>query len=187
MLNALPGAYFCSVNIANQIFDSRALRVDEQTLQNMCLPQQPPTAQPPTPFRCAQQLPINQNDLLEPNSLRVSTATSVTNTINLQAQNPTPTITIAEEIERTIPPLVVETPIFEEIGRTIPPLVETPTLNQTEQQTAISIGIGVGVGIGVAILLAVLVIALIVGVVCCVKKRDRNAKRRRTLMDRCKW
>ena len=144
--------------------------MDAQTLQNVCRPRQPPTLQPPRSIRCAQgPLPINSNVLV------VVNRTVVTNTIDLQGglQTPTPSYTIAE-FQRTIPlPLVAETPL------------------PTEPGNDNAVGIGIGVAIAVIILLACLVGGLIVGVVCSIRRRERNhpiipipkKKRRRTIMD----
>lgn len=176
VLNALPGAYFCSVSIQGVILDSNVLRVNAQTLRTVCQPQQLPTAQPPVP-RCAQR-----GILINTNNLVAATKTTVVNTINLQmgVVFPTPTYTIG--FERTvILPSVTPTPTYT-VGTVIIPSVTPAGVAVSSSgmpmaaplQERNNLGIGIGVGMALAFLLMVLVTAIIVGVVCFIKKRERN-------------
>lgn len=171
VLNAMPGAYFCSVGIAGVVLDSNALRVGLQTLQDLCLPQELPTLQPPRPRCAVRGLPIN------PTPLVVQTRLVQTNTVNLQmgVVEPTPTYSVVFERTMNIPEELVATP-------TVTPTV-TPTtqpepvgINATQPvpDNASVIGIGVGVGIAAGVLLTALVTTLIAGAICFIKKRERN-------------
>lgn len=159
--------------------------MDQQTLQDVCLPQEQPTLEPPR-TRCAQQLPIDQNDLLVPIA-----RTATTNTINLGTTlNPTPTFTAAEEFERTyVPPPLAAVQTLTQTGPLPTPTdpTQSPQIQTEPPPISTSVWIGIAVGVGVAILLLI-VTALIVGVVCFGRKRNspRTSRRRCTMMERCK-
>lgn len=196
VVNARAGAYFCSVGAYRQVFDSRALRVDAATLQDVCLPREVPTLpQPPLP-RCAQ----NPRIFVNPEMLTVRNRVAVTNTIDLRQGVVTPTPTYTAILERTIPPPVIETPLA--VTMTTPPVTTTPLMvmatplmvtatpqvteaqQNQDQNQANAVGIGVGVAVGVVILGA-LVIGVAVGVACFAKRNDQRIqeKRRWTLSD----
>lgn len=159
VLNALPGAYFCSVILttANLVLDSNPLIIDNRTLDDLCLPQEPPTLRPSQP-RCAVR-----GSTIDPAARLVPLSTrAVTNTINLGmgVVAPTPTFTLAFEPTMDLP---VVTPAAV--------VQESPTPAQNNNNNIV---IGVVVGIVVGIFVTVLLMGLVVGAICLVKKRERN-------------
>lgn len=157
VLNALPGAYFCSVVLTgtDTILDSIPLTVDTLTIQDVCLAQELPTLQPPQPRCAVRGIPLDPATPLVPR-----TRLAVTNTINLVGgvvATPTPTFTI------NIPPTM-----------NIPIVEPDPTGTPAQQQGNNAVGIGVWVGIAVGVTVVVLVTVLPVSAICFIKKRERN-------------
>ncbi len=198
ILNPLPGAYFCSAQIAGQVFDSSVLRVDNQTLQIVCLPGQSPSLLQPSTPRCA-----TRGVQITPNTLVLRTVVSTTNTINLGGGVVAPTPTYDINLMRTmeIPEDVIiatplATPLATPPGTPIvvaqqSPAVATPLATPPGTPVAVAqqspaVAIGVVVGIGALVMLLGLGLALIIFFV---KKRKRNQLKavRSSSFERCEF
>ena len=161
------------------IYDSRALSIDAATLQSAWC------GADSQQLRCAQELPINSSDLLEPFGSSI-TATTTIDLLSLTQQG-----TIFNEVVRAVPTtLVSETPTTL-VSET--PTTGTITVNVTDTPPTTVIHyirwIGVGVGVGGAILMVVVGV-LMLGIYLCLRKWNHRhprtrTKRRWTFMGTC--
>ncbi len=162
--NALPGAYFCSSSLLRNVFDSNALRVDEETLQDVCQLGENPILRGNNAPRCAQRNIPTPNVIPSPIERE-----SATNTINLGEGNIeviTPTYTILFERTMNIPPEATPLAI---VGTEA--VVETEPVAGGTNGTVIGIAVGVVVGV---VLLLMLVTALLIGAIFFIKKKERK-------------
>lgn len=158
VLNALPGAYFCSTGNNNLILDSNVLRVDNKTLQQVCLPQEAPVLQTPPP-RCIQPGIPTPRVIPFP-----TTEIVVTDTIDFGGGVEIPTPTYSIKLERNI---LVESTVLT-MTMTATPQVILKVNNIT--------GAGVGLGVGITLAVVVIPLLIILSVICLIKRKKNNKK-----------
>lgn len=161
VLNALPGAYFCSTGVSQNFFDSRVLRITNDTLYDLCDPGQSPTQQPPSP-RCVQPGIPTPNNIPQP-----SITIMKTNTINFQRGVDEITPTYSAGLERTLNVLIETT--------TIVPTPSPTTVANTGSNSMI-IGAVVGAVVGAAVVVVTTPVVLIIAYFCLQSAKKRGKK-----------